>query len=73
MGKAADCMYCLVIENNAENPFFNCDMWAMSRASLVADIGMIVPDNIARAMLRGEGCLELCDTLNIWHPLGEEG
>ena len=37
-----------------DNTFFNYDSWVTRRASLVADMGMIAPDNIARAILRRE-------------------
>ena len=49
-----DCLYCSDIDDNAEHTFFNCDRWATRRASLVADIRMIAPDNIVGAMLRRE-------------------
>ena len=46
MGKtlSADC---LGIEDNADHTF----LWATRRASLVADVGMITPYNIFRALL----------------------
>ena len=50
---SADCLHCPDIEDNAEHTF-NCDRPATRRASLVADIITIAPDNIVRAMLRGK-------------------
>ena len=56
IGKAlsSGCLYCSGIEDNVEYTFFKCGRWAMRRVCLAADIGMIVIDNILRAMLRGE-------------------
>ena len=53
VGKAlsADCPG---IENNAEHTFFNCDRWAINRASLVAGMEIIVLHNIIIAMARRE-------------------
>ena len=49
---SADCLHSPDIQDNAEHTF-NCDRRATKRASLVADIGRIVPDYIG-AMLRGK-------------------
>lgn len=66
MGKAlsADCLYFSGTEGNAEPSFFNCNILATRRASMVADMGMIAPDNIVGARLRK---VDPCDTLRRGH------